>query len=485
MYLQLICALVVLAAYILYKYYEFHVIVNRIRLPGPKPVPFFGNLFDVDLSTTLWYKAMEWQNKYGNMFQVFYMFRRIVIIGGDYETVKDVYTNGVFHKAPVLEDLNGQSGLIFSEGEPWARARKICSSAFNIQHLRLFTDHMHLCADHLVEKLRTLTSSKQFQNYVDMDEIFMRSALDCIGRTMFSIDFQALDTDSEITDHIQTYLSEAFQQAVNSVHWITHPLSLMKRKRSAQFLIGYVDAIINSRAELRKTQHSHESRDLLDLLFDAHDNSLVLSKKEIRDQVFTFMFAGHETTAHTLAFALANIAQHPNVAKKIREELDQTIGTDPTAKIGHEHKLPYLNAVIKETLRMYPIAPSIPRILAEDRVVGGHLLPAGTRVAISLCALHYNPQVWDNPTVFDPERFLTLNDATSANFFAHSPFGHGRRSCLGQHFAMMEMRIFLGSLMRNFDFALTPLAGVIVKQNFTFRPKDGLKTTVWPYIATK
>jgi len=227
------------------------------------------------------------------------------------------------------------------------------------------------------------------------------------------------------------------------------------------------------------------SQDLLDLLLDAHDPSsgVGLTKQEVIDQVVTFFFAGHETTAHTLTFATALLARHPHITTKVREEIDSVLG--PHGKVTYDdvHKFPYLTAVIKETLRMYPIAPELTRELSEDTTIGGHKVPKGTRLHLGIMALHYNDQVWDQPNVFDPDRFLHSKDEESSGYgiYGHIPFGFGRRSCIGQNFALMELRIVLTTLLRHFSFEHLPIVPLTVKQSLTLKPKDGLMMTVWPY----
>jgi len=337
---------------------------------------------------------------------------------------------------------------------------------------------MSACITDLVATLESNSSSVDSMKVVQIDDLCTSFTLDVIGKTMFSVDFESMLSGHPFAINFQTYMELAYQHAVNPMSRLLHPTSNFNRSRAAKYLHSFVDQIIANRISLRNSTSAQGkgAKDLLDLLLDAQDpaSGVGLTSEEVKDQAITFV-------SHTLAFAIALIATHPHVGARIRQELDEVLGDGKTVdKYEQAAKLPYLTAVIKETLRMYPIVPELNRVLSEDTNIGGYDVPKGTRVLLGIIALHYNPQVWKNPTSFDPERFLQNEDNDVAGFFAHTPFGYGRRSCIGQNFAMLELRMALAALVRRFDFALLPLTSISVKQTITLKPGDGLKMTVWP-----
>jgi len=328
-----------------------------------------------------------------------------------------------------------------------------------------------------------------------MDHLFSCVTLDVIGYTMFSVDFESvLSGDNLFAQSLMIYLEEVTQKNLNFLHPYLHPTSSFRVARAAKYMTDFVDSVVSGRvAERTKEEYNpSQAKDLLDLLLDAHEptSGVGLTKQEVTDQVMTFLIAGHETTAHTCSFTIAMLARHPHVLAKVREEIHRVLGPVP-AKMTYDdmHKFPYLTAVIKEVLRMYPAAPEPPRLLKEDTVIRGHKIPKGTRLILGLLAIHYSEQIWDRPNTFDPDRFLhggagdenDAGDSGGRGLYNYMPFGFGRRSCIGQSFVLLELRIILTTLLQHFDFAHIPIIPLSVKQVITLKPKDGLMMTVWPY----
>jgi len=178
------------------------------------------------------------------------------------------------------------------------------------------------------------------------------------------------------------------------------------------------------------------------------------------------------------------MATRPDLTAKIREELDTVLGPDPNAKIDSENsgRLLYLTAFIKEVMRMHPVSPEFARRLTADAVIGGYNIPKGTTLLLATIAQHHDPQIWDQPTVFNPDRFFhSANKDAAGTSRVYFPFGYGKRTCIGQNFALLEMRLILATLIRNFNFALLPMEPLTVEHKIIYRPKRGLRMTVWPF----
>ncbi|XP_011706983.1 PREDICTED: cytochrome P450 4C1-like, partial [Wasmannia auropunctata] len=188
---------------------------------------------------------------------------------------------------------------------------------------------------------------------------------------------------------------------------------------------------------------------MLDLLIAASREGL-MTDSDVREEVDTFMFAGHDTTSMGICFILALLAEHKDVQECVRNEID-------TAMQEHEGKitmkllqqLPYLDRCIKEGLRLYPPAYSIARTVAEDIKLQSHLVPAGTTVQLYIYGVHRDPNFWPNPEVFDPDRFLPEKIRTR-HPYSYIPFSSGPRNCIGQRFAVLEMKAMITCLIHNF-----------------------------------
>jgi len=190
----------------------------------------------------------------------------------------------------------------------------------------------------------------------------------------------------------------------------------------------------------------------LDVLINARDeDGNSLSPGDIQEEVDTFMFEGHDTTAAGMTWALYLIGSHPEVQEKVHEELDTVLGRDLSRPATMEAlgKLSYLERVLKETLRLYPSVPLMGRVTTEDCTIDGQLVPAGTEVTILNYQIHHNKHVWEDPERFDPDRFLPENQV-HRHPFAYIPFSAGPRNCIGQKFAILEEKVMLSAILRRY-----------------------------------
>jgi cytochrome P450 len=200
-----------------------------------------------------------------------------------------------------------------------------------------------------------------------------------------------------------------------------------------------------------------------------------MTDKQLRDEAVTLFLAGHETTANTMNWTFMLLAQNPEIAKILHEELD-TVLAGRTPNLADLRNLPYTEMVIKESMRLYPPVPGAGRQAIEDVQIGEYLIPKGTNVGTFWYAAHLNPLYWDEPMAFRPERFSKENEAT-INRYAYLPFGGGPRICVGNSFAMMEAQILLATIAQKFTLSLDPNHIIKPEARITMYPKDGLPMT--------
>lgn len=168
---------------------------------------------------------------------------------------------------------------------------------------------------------------------------------------------------------------------------------------------------------------------------------------------------GTDTSSNTVEFAMSEIMNKPHIMKRIQKELDDAIGQDNMVEESDIHKLPYLRAVMNETLRLHPVLPLlVPHCPSADSTVGGFHIPKGSRVFVNVWAIHRDPTIWENPTDFNPDRFLLHNVKWdySGNDFSYFPFGSGRRICAGIAMAERMVLYSLATLLHCFDWKLPP-----------------------------
>jgi len=230
----------------------------------------------------------------------------------------------------------------------------------------------------------------------------------------------------------------------------------------------------------------------LDLLIESAQNGVVMTDQDIKEEVDTIMFEGHDTTAAGSSFFLCMMGLHQDIQAKVVEELDSIFGdSDRPATFQDTLEMKYLERCLLETLRMYPPVPSIARQLNEEAKMPstGVVIPAGCTVIVATVKLHRRPDIYPNPTVFNPDNFLPEVSA-NRHYYAYVPFSAGPRSCVGRKYAMLKLKILLSTLLRNYrinatipekDFKLT--ADIILKRADGFkislepRKKSGLNIT--------
>jgi cytochrome P450 len=246
------------------------------------------------------------------------------------------------------------------------------------------------------------------------------------------------------------------------------PIRLPTREtRKLERALDVLDGRVARMIEDRRKNPGRE--DLLSRLLSAKDDeSGVMSDRQIRDEVLTLFVAGHETTATGLAWSLTLLAKHPDAYARVRAEVDE-IGRLPTA--ADMPRLTYTTRVFKEALRMYPPVYMFGRQAIEDVSIGGYDFPKGTIVLISPYALQRRAEYWPDPERFDPDRFTKENEA-ARHRSAYLPFSAGPRTCIGNHFALMEATLALATIFHHCDLELMNPGAVVPEPSATLRPSS-------------
>jgi cytochrome P450 len=257
------------------------------------------------------------------------------------------------------------------------------------------------------------------------------------------------------------------------------PLSVpTPANRRMQAGLRTLNAVVQRLIEERRKPQQTAPQDLLSLLLEAQDeeSGQGLSDRQVRDEVFTLLFAGHETTANALTWALYLLSQHPAVEQRLQAEVDMVLaGRTPTVEdLG---RLPYTRMVLEETLRLYPPGATIPRRAIADDVIGGFAIPANSLVFITPYVTHRHPDFWGRPEVFDPERF-TPERVAARHRFAYFPFGGGPHLCIGQHFAPMEAQLALAMIAQRYRLRLVSGQRIEPQVMVTIRPCSGVQMTL-------
>ena len=361
------------------------------------------------------------------------------------------------------------NGLLTSEGPVWRKNRRLIQPVFQRQRVTAMAHEMVTVGEELLRRWDELDA----QQTVDVAIEMMKVTLDVITRTMFSASL--LHEVGHLAPALDTLLRYAFQSFHNPLRlplWVPTP-----GNRAFQEAKGSVDRLIYGLiSERRHSTDRHN--DLLDHLLHAVDEETGsnLSDEQLRDELLTIAAAGHETNANALTWTWYLLATHRDVRARLYAELAQILQSR-TPTIEDVPHLLYTRAIFQEALRLYPPAPALQRKALQDTSLGGCPIKAGSLVIIGLWNIHRHPDFWTEPEVFRPERFMGGVDATGHRL-AWMPFGGGHRTCIGNHFAMIEGPLLLALIAQRYEMNLLPGPSVEPEVAVTVRPKDGLKMIV-------
>ena len=232
----------------------------------------------------------------------------------------------------------------------------------------------------------------------------------------------------------------------------------------------------------KRRQEGAETADMLSMLLQVKDADTGegMNDRQLRDEVMTIFLAGHETSSNALVWTWHLLSRYPAVARKMKAELDEVLG-GRTPTLEDLPKLVYTGQVIHESMRLFPPVWGYTRLAERDDMLGGFKIPKGTWVFVSPYLTHRVPDYFPNPEGFDPERFEE-GFMESLPKCAYFPFGAGARQCIGNNFALMEVKIILATLAQRYQFFLEEGHSVVAKPLITLRPLNGLRMRVVPYI---
>lgn len=367
----------------------------------------------------------------------------------------------------ILEPAIGQS-MFIAEGANWRWQRLAAAPAFAHRNIAALAPIMSAAAQAGVRRLEGVTGPINA-----LDEM-IAATFEIISDVTFS-GGAGLERDT-VHRAIETYVAGTAKLSVLDVmgapRWIPRPVRAFQ-SRHINNLKSIADAVIDDR---RRTG-PHAVPDLLDLLQAGADpeTGRSMTTAELRDNLLTFIVAGHETTALSMAWALYLCAFDPKVQDRAAAEAQAVLG-DRIAGADDVARLPYIRQIIDEALRLYPPAGMVTRTARGPDQLGGRDIRAGDTLMIPFYALHRNHVLWDDPDRFDPDRFAP---GITRDRFAFLPFGAGPRICIGAGFAVQEAVIILASLLARYRFATTkrhPEPRMIV----TLRPHGGVWLTVTP-----
>lgn len=483
---------VCLITYIAFKFIQLHWYVKKLmkifgKVPGPPRHWLYGNMhllpdgtsearLRFGLENVNKYKYMYCWWTYGIKASISVCHPSTVRVAMKTSEPKPTGLFGVYRLAlPWLGE-----GLLIASGDRWSRARKLLTPAFHFEILKPYIDVYNNAAEILIENLgKFADSGEKFEVFTYISKV----TLDIIMRCAFSYhtDVQreggATHPYVKAVDEISTTWNYRARRIWLYPDWLFY---LTSRGRNFRKQCHYVHKVAEEIIEKRKKtleEHGKSDRkylDFLDILLTAKDeNGEGLTQKEIRNEVDTFLFEGHDTTASAISWILYALATHPECQKRCQEEIDSILQCSTTVEWEDVSKMEYLTMCIKEGMRDHCPVPFIQREFTHDFEINGHKFPPGTTVSLHIYGLHHNKHVWDRPNEYIPERFSKDNVA-SMDPYQFVPFSAGPRNCIGQHFAMNEEKVVLAKLLQRFWFEVDPNHVVLKKVAAVMRAENGI-----------
>ncbi|XP_056671162.1 cytochrome P450 4B1-like isoform X2 [Monodelphis domestica] len=452
--------------------------------PGPPTHWLFGHSMEIrdgELD-----KVLSWANTYSCAHQLWFGTFLGFLNIYDPEYIKAVLSRG----DPKAWDVYGfflpwiGKGLLVLDGPKWFQHRKLLTPAFHSEVLKPYMDLFVESTKTMVDKWdKKIQTDKCVNIFMDVGHMALDTLTKCIfGRSSGN------QTQSDINYHRAIgKLTLLMQERMATFHyhndffyyWFTLPGR--KFLQACKVAHDHTDKVIRERKAALKEEEEQEKikekkrLDFLDILLGAGDDSKsVLSDADLRAEVDTFMFEGHDTTTSGISWFLYCMALYPEHQQLCREEIQGILGNHDTIQWEDLGKLNYLTMCIKESFRLYPPVPQVYRQLNKPvTFMDGKSLPAGSLVSLHIYALHRNPAVWDKPEVFDPQRFSPENSSTR-HPYAFVPFSAGPRNCIGQQFAMMEMKVVIALCLLHFEFSLEPSKPPIKRLQLVLGSKNGI-----------
>lgn len=358
------------------------------------------------------------------------------------------------------------NGLVSSEGDFWKKQRRLSQPAFYKSSLEAFVQTFAEEADKLAKRWEEdyAGSSAPVEIMNEMSGL----ALQIVGRTLLSVDFskEALQFKQHVKNGL-LFINKRNNSFLRLPLWYPS-----KNNRIFNGGAAYMNSIIYKIIDQRLEQSTGD-KDLLNMYLSAVDEETgeKMSREQLRDEVMTIFVAGFETVAIALTWIWYLLSENPKVAQKLYEEVLRTNPRDRTLESWFAED--YISLVIKEGMRLYPPVYNIGRSNVKDVMIGPYHIPKGGIFLLNTMALHRHPQVWNNPDEFCPERFLD-EDVKKMEKSAFIPFGAGQRMCIGNNFAMLEMKVVLQVLVRKFALQLKPGHPVKPSPAVTLNPKYGM-----------
>ncbi|XP_029288155.1 LOW QUALITY PROTEIN: cytochrome P450 3A40-like [Cottoperca gobio] len=454
---------VLITLFFVYAYWPYGTF-KKMGVPGPTPIPFFGTMLAYKKGFTNF--DTECFKKYGKIWGIFDG-RQPVLCITDPTMIKTVLIKECYSLFTNRRNfrLNGQlyDAVSIAEDDQWRRIRSVLSPSFTSGRLKEMFDIMKHHSANLISSMKKKADKDE---PLEMKEFFGPYSMDVVSSTAFSIDIDSLNNPSDpfVTQIKKMLKFDLFNPLFLIVAFFPFMGPIFEKMEFSFVPASVMDFFYTSLQKIKsnREQSKEKSRvDFLQLMIDSQKNydlskgeeNKGLSDHEILSQAMIFLFAGYETSSSSLTFLAYNLARNPHAMKELQEEVDSTFPNKGPVEYQAMMQMEYLDSVINESLRLYPIAPRLERVAKATVEINGIVIPKDTVVMVPTWTLHRDPDLWPEPEEFKPERFSKKNKET-IDPYSYMPFGAGPRNCIGMRFALVMMKLAMVEILQRYSFSV-------------------------------
>ncbi|MFF5205070.1 bifunctional cytochrome P450/NADPH--P450 reductase [Streptosporangium sp. NPDC000396] len=438
-------------------------------IPAPQGLPFLGNTLQIPVDApNAFFNKLAAEHDEG-IYQLDLLGRKVLFVS-DPDLVEEFCDETRFYKGidpplSIVRDFAGDGLFTARHDEPvWGHAHRILMPAFSQRSMKAYFPQM-------LEVAQALIAKWAVSDEVNVPDDMTRLTLDVISLTGFDYRFNSFDSP-ELHPFLQA-MGRTLTEAMHRNRQLPLVTKLKKKQEEiyrADILTmqNLVDDVIRQ----RRSAGGSGTKDLLGLMLEASDprSGERLSDENIRNQVLTFLIAGHETTSGLLSFAFYNLLRNPHVLARAYAEVDRLLPGDTVPTYETIMKLDVIPRILEETLRIWSPIPAFGVKSFEDTTVGDYPVSEGQTAVLLLPPLHRHPKAWDRPDEFDIDRWLPENKA-GHHPAAYKPFGNGERACIGRQFALTEARLAMALILQRFAISDPDAYRMQIKQMLTLKPE--------------
>ncbi|XP_039502126.1 cytochrome P450 4e3 [Drosophila santomea] len=430
---------------------------------GPTPVPILGNANRIGKNPAeILSTFFDWWYDYGKDNFLFWIgYSAHIVMTNPKQLEYILNSQQLIQKSTIYDLLHPWlgHGLLTSYGSKWHKHRKMITPSF---HFNILQDFHEVMNENSIKFMSQLKKASAGDTIIDFQEHANYLTLDVICDTAMGVPINAMEQrDSSIVQAFRDMCYNINMRAFHPFKRSNRVFSLTPEfaayQKTLKTLQDFTFDIIEKRVDALQNGSSQKEHDpslprkkmaFLDTLLSSTIDGRPLTRQEIYEEVSTFMFEGHDTTTSGVSFSVYLLSRHPDVQRKLFEEQCEVMGSDMNRNVSFQEiaQMKYLDLFIKEAQRVYPSVPFIGRYCDKDYDINGSLVPKGTTLNLALILLGYNDRIFKDPHHFRPERFEEEKPAP----FEYLPFSAGPRNCIGQKFALLELKTVISKVVRSF-----------------------------------